>query len=136
MIKFLIYIIYFTSHIHQLLDKLWTSFLTDFIYLYRTMVHSNIKIFILFLPIFICSRKENKNKTFSCISFKMTFYLQMMPLTQMNNHLMCPKYFPNALGVPFLSMFNLPFSKAAGNTSTFIFSYVVPSYLHIHITHS
>jgi hypothetical protein len=41
---------------------------------------------------------------------------QMMPLTQMNTHLMCPKYFPNALGVPFLSMFNLPFSKAAGNT--------------------
>ena len=40
----------------------------------------------------------------------------MMPLTQMNTHLMCPKYFPNMLGVPFLSMFNLPFSKAAGNT--------------------
>ena len=40
----------------------------------------------------------------------------MFPLTQMNTHLMCPKYFPNMLGVPFLSMFNLPFSKAAGNT--------------------
>ena len=40
----------------------------------------------------------------------------MMPLTQMNTHLMCPKYFPNVFGVPFLSMFNLPFSKAAGNT--------------------
>ena len=42
----------------------------------------------------------------------------MMPLTQMNIHLMCPKYFPNVLGVPFLSMFNLPFSKDAGNTNT------------------
>ena len=41
----------------------------------------------------------------------------MMPLKQMNTHLMCPKYFPNALGVPFLSMFNLLFSKAAGNTT-------------------
>jgi hypothetical protein len=41
----------------------------------------------------------------------------MMPLTQMNTHLMCPKCCPNVLGVPFLSMFNLPFSKAAGNTT-------------------
>jgi hypothetical protein len=41
---------------------------------------------------------------------------QMMPVTQMNTHLICPKYFPNTLGVPFLSMVNLPFSKAAGNT--------------------
>ena len=43
-------------------------------------------------------------------------HLQMMPLTQMNTHLMCPKCCPNELGVPFLSMFNLPFSKAARNT--------------------
>jgi hypothetical protein len=26
---------------------------------------------------------------------------QMIPLSQMNIHWMCPKYFPNVLGVPF-----------------------------------
>jgi hypothetical protein len=36
-------------------DKSWTSLLSDFKYLYRTVVHINIKILALFLYIFIFS---------------------------------------------------------------------------------
>ena len=36
----------------------------------------------------------------------------MMPVTQMNTHLMCPKCCPTVLGVPFLSMFNSALFKS------------------------
>ena len=37
------------------MEKLWTSFLSDFMYLHMTVVHKNIKMFTLFLYIFIFS---------------------------------------------------------------------------------
>jgi hypothetical protein len=51
--------------------KLWTSFLSGFIYVYRKVVHLSITMLVLFLYIFIFRRKPTKECCFSlnCLKF-------------------------------------------------------------------
>ena len=49
--------IYFPSRMH-IEDKLWTSLLSDFMYLYKTVVLTNIEMFVLFLYVLFFPEKE------------------------------------------------------------------------------